>query len=144
MVFAPRNCTAGKATACPTRPLWARSGRRRGGSRQRCADVAAGDGCDRAVWQGFAQFACAPQKFVTPIPEGIPFELALGEPLACVLSGARRARIDMGDTVAVIGLGFMGLLTLQAIRLRGPARLIAINPGRRPWQWHGASAPTKR
>jgi threonine dehydrogenase-like Zn-dependent dehydrogenase len=78
--------------------------------------------------KGFAQFACAPQKFVTPIPAGIPFEEALGEPLACVLSGARRVRIDLGDTVAVIGLGFMGLLTLQAIRLRGPARLIAIDP----------------
>jgi threonine dehydrogenase-like Zn-dependent dehydrogenase len=78
--------------------------------------------------KGFAQFALASQQFVTPIPEGIAFEQALGEPLACVLSGARRTRVDMGDTVAVIGLGFMGLLTLQAIRLRGPARLIAIDP----------------
>ena len=33
----------------------------------------------------------------------------------------------VGDTVALVGLGFMGLLMLQAVRLRGPARIIAID-----------------
>jgi threonine dehydrogenase-like Zn-dependent dehydrogenase len=78
--------------------------------------------------RGFAEFACAPQKYVTRIPDGLIFEQAIGEPLACVMSGVRRARIDLGDTLAIIGLGFMGLLTLQAARLRGPARIIAIDP----------------
>jgi threonine dehydrogenase-like Zn-dependent dehydrogenase len=78
--------------------------------------------------QGYAEYARAHQRYVTRIPDGIPLEHALGEPLACVLSGARRTRLELGDTVAVIGLGFMGLLTLQALMLRGPARIIAIDP----------------
>jgi threonine dehydrogenase-like Zn-dependent dehydrogenase len=65
---------------------------------------------------------------VTRIPAGLPIEHALGEPLACVISGARRTRLELGDSVAVVGLGFMGLLALQTLRLRGPARLIAIDP----------------
>ncbi|MFN3979188.1 MAG: alcohol dehydrogenase catalytic domain-containing protein [Caldilinea sp.] len=78
--------------------------------------------------KGFAEFTRAPQKYVARIPDSLTFEQALGEPLACVMSGVRRARIDLGDTVAIIGLGFMGLLTLQAVRLRGPARIIAVDP----------------
>lgn len=77
---------------------------------------------------GYAQFACANQRNVTHVPEEVPVEQALGEPLACVLSGARRTRLEPGDTVAIVGLGFMGLLVLQVLRLRGPARLIAIDP----------------
>lgn len=78
--------------------------------------------------KGYAEYARVNQRYVTRIPEGVAIEQALGEPLACVLSGARRTPVELGDTVAVVGLGFMGLLTLQAIRLRGPVRLIAIDP----------------
>jgi threonine dehydrogenase-like Zn-dependent dehydrogenase len=78
--------------------------------------------------KGYAQYVSANQHHLVRIPEGVGFEQALGEPLGCVMSGARRTRVDMGDTVAVVGLGFMGLLALQAIRLRGPAYLIAVDP----------------
>jgi threonine dehydrogenase-like Zn-dependent dehydrogenase len=78
--------------------------------------------------RGYAEFACAPQQYVTAVPDGVALDLALGEPLACVLSGARRTNLELGDSIAVIGLGFMGLLMLQAARLRGPARIIAIDP----------------
>jgi len=33
----------------------------------------------------------------------------------------------MGDTVALVGLGFMGLLMLQAVRLKGPAKIIGVD-----------------
>lgn len=77
--------------------------------------------------KGFAEYTRAPQQFVTPIPDGVAYENALGEPLGCILSGARRTTVELGDTVALVGLGFMGLLMLQAVRLRGPARIIAID-----------------
>jgi threonine dehydrogenase-like Zn-dependent dehydrogenase len=77
--------------------------------------------------KGFAEYTRAPQQFVTPIPDGMAYEHALGEPLGCILSGARRTNVELGDTVALVGLGFMGLLMLQAVRLRGPARIIAID-----------------
>ena len=78
--------------------------------------------------KGFAEYSVAPQNMVTPIAENVSYEEAMGEPLACVLSGARRTNVELGDTIALVGLGFMGLLMLQAARLRGPARMIVIDP----------------
>lgn len=76
---------------------------------------------------GFAEFAVARQELVTSVPNGIGLAEALGEPLACILSGARRTPVEMGDTVALVGLGFMGLLMLQAVRLKGPAKIIGVD-----------------
>jgi threonine dehydrogenase-like Zn-dependent dehydrogenase len=78
--------------------------------------------------KAYAEYACAAQNLVAPIPEGISYEEALGEPLSCILSGARRTTVELGDTVALVGVGFMGLLMLQAVRLRGAAHIIAIDP----------------
>ncbi|MEN3203177.1 MAG: zinc-binding dehydrogenase [Atribacterota bacterium] len=79
------------------------------------------------VSQGFAEYAVAPETHLVPVPEEVPFEFALGEPLSCVISAVRRTPLELGDTVAIVGVGFMGLLTLQAIRFKGPARIIAID-----------------
>lgn len=79
------------------------------------------------VSQGFAEYVLAPHTHLIPVPEGVPYEFALGEPLSCVISAVRRIPLELGDTVAIVGVGFMGLLTLQAIRLRGPARIIAVD-----------------
>jgi len=77
--------------------------------------------------RGFAEFAVAPERHVVALPESVSFESGIGEPIACIVSAARRTRVELGDTVAIIGLGFMGLLMLQAIRCKGPARVIAID-----------------
>ncbi len=76
---------------------------------------------------GFTEFAVTRKELVTPVPDGMGYTEALGEPLACIMSGARRTPLEMADTVALVGLGFMGLLMLQVIRLKGPARVIAID-----------------
>ncbi|MGA2379676.1 MAG: alcohol dehydrogenase catalytic domain-containing protein [Spirochaetia bacterium] len=76
---------------------------------------------------GFAEFVVARQELVTHVPKGMGLTDALGEPLACILSGARRTPVEMGDTVALVGLGFMGLLMLQAVRLKGPAKIIGVD-----------------
>jgi threonine dehydrogenase-like Zn-dependent dehydrogenase len=77
--------------------------------------------------QGFAEYAVAPFTHLVPIPAGIPYEFALGEPLSCVISAARRTRVELGDTVAIVGAGFMGLLMLQAILLKGPGRVVVVD-----------------
>ncbi len=76
---------------------------------------------------GFAEFAVASEEHVTALPDTVSYEAGIGEPIACIISAAERTRVALGDTVAVVGLGFMGLLMLQAIRLKGPARIIAID-----------------
>jgi len=77
--------------------------------------------------KGFAEYAVAPRSHVAPIPEGAGYDIALGEPLSCIISGARRTRVELGDSVAIVGLGFMGLLMFQALCLKGPARVIGID-----------------
>lgn len=78
--------------------------------------------------QGFAEYAVCPAEAAAPIPGGMGYEEAsLGEPVACAVSGALRTDVGLGKTVAVIGLGFMGLLTLQLLRMKGAFRILAID-----------------
>lgn len=66
---------------------------------------------------------------VLPIPEGITDEQAvlLTDILPTGYLGAKRADIEAGDTVAVIGLGPVGQLAVQCARLFGPARILAVD-----------------
>lgn len=76
---------------------------------------------------GFSDYACTDESRVAAIPDSIPTESAYGEPLACLLSAARRTKVDLGDRVAIVGLGFMGLMMLQLIRLKGPVEVLGLD-----------------
>ncbi|MDX2085646.1 MAG: alcohol dehydrogenase catalytic domain-containing protein [Candidatus Melainabacteria bacterium] len=55
-----------------------------------------------------------------PIPDEIPNTLAVHvEPLACVLRGIRRGGTTAPDSVAVVGLGYIGLLAAQCYQRQG-------------------------
>ena len=58
-------------------------------------------------------------------------DAALVEPLACVLKGVEDSGLKAGDSVAVIGLGPIGLMFVRLAKAAG-ARVIAL--GRRPTQ----------
>ena len=75
----------------------------------------------------YADMAIAKEDSLLAIPDNLPFDLALGEPLACLVNAQRRTRIELADSVALIGLGFMGLGMLQLIKLRGPRKIVAID-----------------
>lgn len=77
--------------------------------------------------EGFAEYAVANEDRVVELPSNLSWDDVLGEPLGCVISAVRRTPVTPGDTVAVIGVGFMGLLMLQMLRQTAPARLIAID-----------------
>jgi threonine dehydrogenase-like Zn-dependent dehydrogenase len=54
------------------------------------------------------------------VPQGVGFEAAaLAEPIACCLHGLDLAGIALGERVAIIGAGWIGLIMLQLARLRG-------------------------
>tara|TARA_B100001123_G_scaffold42513_1_gene43637 strand:- start:29762 stop:30793 length:1032 start_codon:yes stop_codon:yes gene_type:complete len=66
------------------------------------------------------------------ITDGVSYrDAAMVEPLACVIRGIEETGIREGDTVAVIGLGPIGLMFIRLAHLNG-ARVIAV--GRRPTQ----------
>ncbi len=84
----------------------------------------------------YAQYMRIPARIVEKntyeIPENIGYrDAAMVEPLACVLHGVEDSGIRAGDTVAVIGLGPIGLMFVRLAKLAG-ARIIAI--GRRRQQ----------
>lgn len=76
---------------------------------------------------GFSDYAATTVDRVLPIPANLRYEDAFGEPLACAMSAARRTKVELGDRVAIVGQGFMGLLILQLIRLKGPAEIVGID-----------------
>lgn len=64
--------------------------------------------------QGFASHALAPVEHVVPLPPGFdaPFP---GEALACAVNVARRARVQPGGRVAIVGAGFLGRAVAQLL-----------------------------
>jgi L-iditol 2-dehydrogenase len=64
-----------------------------------------------------------------PIPNGMSFDQAtLAEPLAIGMHSLRLASIRVGETVAVLGAGPIGLMTVAALKAAGAARVWAVEP----------------
>ncbi|MEV6484583.1 Zn-dependent alcohol dehydrogenase [Streptomyces sp. NPDC051576] len=78
----------------------------------------------------FAEETVVSAACVLPLPDGIPLtDAAL---LGCaVLTGYgavhHSARVREGETVAVFGVGGVGLSTLQAARIAGAAKIVAVD-----------------
>jgi L-iditol 2-dehydrogenase len=77
---------------------------------------------------GFCEYGVAPASNVKHIPDSVSFaEAAFAEPLACCLNGTRELGIELGEDVAVVGAGSIGLLHMQLARAQG-ARVIVSEP----------------
>lgn len=75
-----------------------------------------GPGCDGALCEYMAVHAA----FCFPVPEDMRAQTAaMIEPAAVALHAAALAALKPGETVAVLGLGPIGLLTAQAVKLCG-------------------------
>jgi L-iditol 2-dehydrogenase len=88
--------------------------------------------CERLLFNNgaYAEFIRIPGRIVRQnlleIPDHIDFtDAALVEPLACVLRGLEETGLKAGDTVAIIGMGPVGLMFTRLAKLRG-ARVIAV------------------
>lgn len=67
------------------------------------------------------------RNLVARMPDSVGFDAACFATLGAIaMNGVRIARLGLGDTVAVVGLGLVGQLTAQLARLQG-ARVIAID-----------------
>lgn len=72
----------------------------------------------------YAPSVVLPERFVVPVPAGLPFRSAvLIEPLACVLNNVEAGRVGFGDSVAVLGAGPIGTLTAM-IAARAARRVV--------------------
>lgn len=86
-------------------------------------------GIGTTVNGGFAEYCVIPQEQAYVISDNLTFEeAAMAEPVACCLHGIDLCEIHPGDTVAVFGMGMIGLLMMQLARISGAAKIIAIEP----------------
>jgi predicted dehydrogenase len=73
--------------------------------------------------QGYASHAeviFVPKNLCVKIPDGVQFDEAAFTTLGAIaLQGIRNADVCLGETVAVIGLGLIGLLTVQLLKAAG-------------------------
>lgn len=89
---------------------------------------------ERKVYGGdlpgaFAELFRIRERTAVPIPDEVSFQqAALIEPLAVVVKGLSRAKIDAGDSVAVVGGGPIGLIATAVLALHRPRRLIVLEP----------------
>lgn len=91
--------------------------------------VAIGDRVAALSYHAYATHDIAEANMVVRLPaalDNLPFP---GEPLGCAMNIFKRAEICAGQTVAIIGIGFLGALLTQ-LAARAGARVIAIS--RRP------------
>jgi len=78
-------------------------------------------------WKGsFAEYFAAPASKVYRLPEEMSFDTgALMEPLAVGVHAVRRAGVGLEDSVAILGVGTIGLMNLVAVREAGASGIYA-------------------
>lgn len=81
-----------------------------------------------ASWGAFAEYMVAEDYQVYKMPDEMSFEQgAITEPACVALHAIRRAGVSLGETVAVIGLGPIGLLAVQCARAAGAAKIYGVD-----------------
>jgi threonine dehydrogenase-like Zn-dependent dehydrogenase len=90
------------------------------------ADLALGDRVAALSYKSFAQYDVARADAVVRLPESLAGEPFPGEPLGCAMNIFRRSDIAAGQTVAIVGIGFLGAV-LTRLATDAGARVIAIS-----------------
>lgn len=88
-----------------------------------------GVSCDDYRQNGaFAEYIVIPQHIAYHLPEGISFEqAAMIEPVSIAAHAVGRVKISLNDSAVVVGVGTIGLLLIQMLRLMGCGKIIAID-----------------
>jgi L-iditol 2-dehydrogenase len=80
-------------------------------------------------WGGLADYVAVPDQFAWSIPETFTLEdAATIEPTAVAVHALRRAQLEPGATIAIVGCGGLGLL-LATIAIAQNYQVVVIEPG---------------
>jgi threonine dehydrogenase-like Zn-dependent dehydrogenase len=89
-----------------------------------------GDRVAALSYKSYAEYDLAEAGAVVRLPDALAGQPFPGEPLGCAINIYRRSEIETGQTVAIIGIGFLGAI-LTKLATDAGARVIAIS--RRPF-----------
>lgn len=92
--------------------------------------LAVGDRVAALTYKSYAEYDIADVASVARLPDALKDQPFPGEPLGCAMNIFRRSEIEAGQTVAIIGIGFLGAILTKLAKDAG-ARVIAIS--RRPF-----------
>lgn len=90
------------------------------------ANVQPGDRVAALSYKSYAQYDIADADKVVRLPDTLAGKPFPGEPLGCAMNIFRRSKIEAGQTVAILGIGFLGALLVQLAKHAG-ARVIAVS-----------------
>lgn len=90
------------------------------------ASLTPGDRVAALSYRAYAEYDIAAADAVVPLPASLDNTPFPGEPLGCAINAFRRSGISAGQTVAIIGIGFLGALLTRLSHLAG-ARVVAIS-----------------
>lgn len=89
--------------------------------------------CEKLAFTGlmadgaYAPYVNVPAYTLYKLPPEISYEIgALVEPIAVGVHAVRRGNLLEGDTVAILGAGTIGLVTLQAAKAAGASKIFSI------------------
>lgn len=90
-------------------------------------DRVAGGG---AGFANHAEYVYIPRNLLVPVPDGVPWDQAAFATVGSIaLHGVRQADARIGDRIGVVGLGLIGLLTVQLLRAAG-CWVLGVEPNR--------------
>ena len=89
-------------------------------------NIKAGDRVAFLSFHAYAEYDIAGINSLVRLPETLDNKSFPGEPLGCAMNIFQRSDINQGDTVAIIGTGFLGALLCQLAKHKG-AKVIAIS-----------------
>jgi threonine dehydrogenase-like Zn-dependent dehydrogenase len=93
-------------------------------------DFAVGDRVAFLSGHAYAQYDITDPNRTVKLPPQLDGSYFPAEPLGCAMNIFRRSRIEAGQTVAIVGIGFLGAL-LTRLATHAGARVIAVS--RRPF-----------
>jgi threonine dehydrogenase-like Zn-dependent dehydrogenase len=93
---------------------------------EQITDIKAGDRVAFLSYHAYAEYDTAGRNSIVKLPPGLYDKPFPGEPLGCAMNVFERSNISQGDTVAIIGTGFLGALLCQLVKHAG-AKVIAIS-----------------
>src|SRR4030042_3846904 len=84
------------------------------------------------LWGAYAEYIKVPARTILVNTQEIPAHVAyeeasVAEPLACVLHGVEEAGVRLGDSIAIVGAGPIGLLHLLTVKRMGAEKVIMID-----------------
>lgn len=89
-------------------------------------DLREGDRVSFLSGNAFAEYDTAPAESVVRLPAALDGKPFPGEAVGCAMNIFRRSDIASGQTVAIVGVGWLGALLVQLAKKKG-ARVIAIS-----------------